>query len=734
MLAAGVHFNVGAGSSLLITGNLSETGGSRNLTLAGQGILTLAGTNSYSGYTILFGGSTLQLTGGSQNNISNSPLIRVLQGATLDVTGLANSTLVLGSGSVAQTLTTSSGGAGGGNSNVAGSVTVNGGLANGSGNAPTGSAIFVYTGGNLTITGDLTLQNSSVSNFVLLSPNGSGNPLAAFVNVMGTAGLTVQGNHTVNFTGNATPGTYELFAFTSGTPLSTQFSIGTHNAAVKYVLSVIPNAEVDLVISPAPVSAAWNYNGDGNFSDGSKWNPTVAPSGAGLTATFGNGVSNAVNITPSATVQIDGAHVVGSLVFNNTNGTGYILGNDAVNGHGITLDNNGNGAAVTVAASALQTIASNLTLADNVAFSINGGSSLSITGNLNETGGSRILTMTGSGTLTLAGTNTYGGGTTINSGTLKTTAAGALGSGALTINAAAGNTTLNLGANQTVSHVTTNGTGGTSAVISVGSGATLVSAGALTAIGKLTVSGPGTTEIDGAPTLNATTAITVTNTTLRFAATSGTATVASGVTVTVGAGATLELAGSVAALSSGTNRVNVGTLASSNGILVSGTHQQVGNIDGTGNTQVNAGSDLTANHIIQAALIISGASGNLGRVTISASDASGNPLGQASAAPGSLLVADSLTSHSPFGDGMNSNSSFDGLSGSNAGTAGDSADGSNAGSARSAVPEPSTITLIALAGLFVCFARTLNRKDSNQADLDCHKDYFRSPNKPIRAM
>jgi hypothetical protein len=44
------------------------------------------------------------------------------------------------------------------------------------------------------------------------------------------------------------------------------------------------------------------------------------------------------------------------------------------------------------------------------------------------------------------------------------------------------------------------------------------------------------------------------------------------------------------------------------GLVVSGTQQQVGNIDGSGTTQVNAGSDLTANHIVQSALVIGGTS------------------------------------------------------------------------------------------------------------------------------
>ncbi len=90
--------------------------------------------------------------------------------------------------------------------------------------------------------------------------------------------------------------------------------------------------------------------------------------------------------------------------------------------------------------------------------------------------------------------------------------------------------------------------------------------------------------------------------TLRFKATGGAASIGTGVTATVASGATLELAGSVSSLSSGGNRVNItNNSTAAAGILVSGTNQQVGSIDGSGTTQANAGSDLTANHTIQAA-------------------------------------------------------------------------------------------------------------------------------------
>jgi hypothetical protein len=72
--------------------------------------------------------------------------------------------------------------------------------------------------------------------------------------------------------------------------------------------------------------------------------------------------------------------------------------------------------------------------------------------------------------------------------------------------------------------------------------------------------------------------------------------------------------------------VNVLNKSASAGTLVSGTHQQVDNIVGSGSTRINAGNDLTTDQIIQTALVIGGTSKNLDLVTITALDASGNPL------------------------------------------------------------------------------------------------------------
>ena len=92
--------------------------------------------------------------------------------------------------------------------------------------------------------------------------------------------------------------------------------------------------------------------------------------------------------------------------------------------------------------------------------------------------------------------------------------------------------------------------------------------------------GGGAVEIDNAPTLANNSTLSVTTGTLRFNVVSGTPTIGTGVTAVVSSGATLELAGSVSALANGANRVNITSNSNAPGILILGTNQQVGNIDG----------------------------------------------------------------------------------------------------------------------------------------------------------
>jgi hypothetical protein len=231
-----------------------------------------------------------------------------------------------------------------------------------------------------------------------------------------------------------------------------------------------------------------------------------------------------------------------------------------------------------------------------------------------------------------------------------------------------------------------------------GSGATNINAG-FNLASTLTKQDSGTATITGSQSLAAGGALNINGGKLKFNVTSGTVAVGTGITATVAAGATLELAGSISALAVGANRVNINNGSAASGLLISGTHQQVGNIDGAGTTQITAGSDLTANHIVQDALTIGGAVGNRGRVTIASSDSSGNALGQADVEP-TRIDADSAlgpaVTTSSSGGGLNSASlvapSAEGFSGDSIPVA-----GAIPTRASASVPEPSTLVLACLA-------------------------------------
>ncbi len=242
------------------------------------------------------------------------------------------------------------------------------------------------------------------------------------------------------------------------------------------------------------------------------------------------------------------------------------------------------------------------------------------------------------------------------------------------------------------------------------SGAT-VTMGALTmgAGATLNKTNSGTLAVTGPSNLGAGASIFVNAGGLRFTNTTGASTVASGSSVTVASGATLELAGNVSNLSDSgaashrAHVINNSTVASGGSLLVSGSNQQVGAIDGTGDTLVNDGASLTANHIVQNALVIGSAGASASKVTIAASDASGNSL---SVPSGSGLTA-SLGSSDPFGAGMSGSS---GLSNA-ADSSGDSGLGAAAagGGSTASVPEPSTVVL-ALVGALACLWSLVRRQ------------------------
>ena len=115
---------------------------------------------------------------------------------------------------------------------------------------------------------------------------------------------------------------------------------------------------------------------------------------------------------------------------------------------------------------------------------------------------------------------------------------------------------------------------------------------------------------------------------------------ADGTTATVSGSGTLELAGSVSALTSRIQLLLRSRAAA--GLLVTGQNQVVGSISGTGNVTVGDGGSLTTNSIVVDTLVI----GNGAVLTLAASDANGNPVA-APASETSLVAASQIASGEP---------------------------------------------------------------------------------------
>ena len=160
---------VGAnGNSPTFNGTIADGGGQLALTKVGAGIQSLGGTNTYSGVTVVSGG-TLKLNAGS--SISNTPSITIASNAVLNVASLAGG-LTLRSG---QTL--------GGEGEVVGSLTVGNGATLDPGSSP-----------GFLIVDSLTLASGSR---LLIDINGTAVPGVDYDRVFSDGSLTYQAGWTL---------------------------------------------------------------------------------------------------------------------------------------------------------------------------------------------------------------------------------------------------------------------------------------------------------------------------------------------------------------------------------------------------------------------------------------------------------------------------------------------------------------------------------------------------------
>lgn len=372
-----VNLNAGGGTihtngNNVLLANPIGNGGAGNLTKTGEGTLTLAAANNYTGSTLISEG-TLRL---------------------------ANST---GSATGTGSLVVNSGGILSGTGSASGVVTINAGGVLSPGNGV----------GTLTL-GGLTLTPSAILDFEF---NAAG---ADQVIISGANGLTINGGGFHLFaegtqTQWSTPGTYNLFSFMGaiqGAGLG-QLSVLNPVPGYNYTFGTSTNL-LTLTIAPAGLITAWNADANGTWGTNANWSNT-SPNQASATASFG-GV-----ITAPRSITVDGAKTVGSISIDSAQSYTFTAG-----AGGTLTFNNGTKEAQLAVLKGSHTISTPIALGSNLKADVLSDAAVTLT---SPVSGAASITKTGTGTLALSGANTYSAGTSINEGTVQFARLNSLGSG-----------------------------------------------------------------------------------------------------------------------------------------------------------------------------------------------------------------------------------------------------------------------------------------------------------------
>ena len=254
-----------------------------SVTKNGTGNWTLSGTNTYSGLTLINGG-TLAVTG--SGSISSTPLISIAAGTTLDVSGMS-STFTLGAG---QSISNSVG-------------TVNGAIA-----TAAGASIYPATvgvAGTLTCTSNLDMSAGGTVYFDLSTTAGSGNDQIA---VGGNLTLSSSDYVHINaLSGSLDTNDYVLFSVSTSTTMSTTpVLVWDGSVPVNYLnyslLKVGNNVVLHFSASTAPSVTA-----SVNPTSVTRNQPVI------VTANVTQGTANITNVTVDLT-QMGGSSTAGLIL------------------------------------------------------------------------------------------------------------------------------------------------------------------------------------------------------------------------------------------------------------------------------------------------------------------------------------------------------------------------------------------------------------------------------------
>jgi len=443
-----------AANGLTISSTIADNGGSTALTVAGSGLVTLAGTNTYTGQTYLNGG-TLGVG-------SNAGLGAVATGASLNMDGgtlLATATFALDNAGANRRNVTLDAGGGTFNVNPSFTLTASGNISGSGLLTKTGTGALLlsgtnnFTGGTSLQAGALQLGNDNVlgSGLVTLAggtlqPLGAPRTLSNNVSffsssfVGGNFGLTINGTATVNAVnfvlnnnltaGNALTLASNVFLSSGITTVSRQLTLGGPGTTV--ISGTISGND-----SGQTVLAGVTLNGSGTV-DLTGLNTytgrTITAQGTVIIHQDANlGAAPSTSMTDSVILAQQGTlRVANSFTLNSNRNIGI----------GAT---NGGANTGTIDVSPGQTFTVNSTVADRT---VNSDGSAVSAANIGS------LTKVGSGTLVLAGKNNYSGNTTVSAGTLDVTGTIAPATAGTQVVSVAGGATLQLGGAGAISATT----------------------------------------------------------------------------------------------------------------------------------------------------------------------------------------------------------------------------------------------------------------------------------------
>jgi autotransporter-associated beta strand protein len=476
------------------------------------GTLTLAGNNTYTGGTVINGGSTVAFTNTTAGSVPAGGL--TINGSTVTATAAANQIATTNditlNGSATLTL--------GNFANTLNSLTFNntGGTAN-----PTvtiGTASLTLAGASVTnviaAVNDNPATVPTVAGTLLTLPatatiSASGlAPVSLVISapIAGPTTLTKTGNGNLDLTGANTTlsGTFNLNAGTLS--LGNNAALGTATLVMADGTALVSDTAVRTVTNGLTLNGNVTFGSLGGANNAS----TVAVNGVTVSGpvSLGTGVSRTINVNSHLNVSTLSGVVSGTDSSITKTGPGVLVlsgantydGGTTINGGTLQANNTaalGTTGTITFGGGILQHTANSLTdfssrfsTANNQPFYIdtNNQPITYATALTSATGGS--LGKFGAGTLTLTGNATYDGPTVINNGTLQ------LGSGGTSGFIPAGGNVLDAG----TLNVNRSDDVTLSGVISGGGGVTKNGAGTLTLSGVNTFTGPVSVNVQ-TPTL-----------------------------------------------------------------------------------------------------------------------------------------------------------------------------------------------------------------------------------------